>query len=98
MKLIEIMKRFRDNPENPKNVQIPFYVVVGMKYVLEAIDVENIEFLEEACKEIHKELASKMGKILNRQAYTEYIRASKSNKQEALDNYIAQKQSRKNDY
>lgn len=88
MSMIRTLHRFRDNPENPKNVQIPFYVLVGMDMVLSGIDTAFLADDEKAAIELlHGEILEKKAKVANRQAYTHVVRAKADEKQAALNAY-----------
>ena len=90
--MMDVLRRFRDNPENPKNVQIPFYVLIGMEMFLSNIDTGTLTDDEKAAhKIVLNEIEEKLGRVRNRQAYSEVVRAPKKDKQAALDAYHSTK-------
>ena len=88
MNKMESLCRWRDNPANPKNIQIPFYLLVAMKMVLEMIDKNTLSDDEKAVHELlRREIEDKERRIANRLEYTEVVRTPKGEKQAALDTY-----------
>ena len=91
--IFEILQNWKNNPENPKNVQIPFYIIVGIQMLLKKIDTDTLSDGDMAAYELVLwELSEKMRRVRNRQAYTEVVRAPDSEKQAALDDYHAMKE------
>ena len=89
MSKIEVIRRWRDNPGSPQNVLIPFFVLIGMEMFLNSIDAGSLTDDDKAAYDlIRREILSKKDRVRNRQAYTEFMRSSKSDKQAALDCYI----------
>ena len=94
---LDSLRRWRDNPANPKNIQIPFALLIGMEWVLE--DMEKIlqnqpSGTKEASEDdrafyafLLQEIKEKKAKIRNRQEYANVVKAPKGEKQAALDNY-----------
>ena len=92
--MMEKIIRFRDNPANPKNILIPFYVLIGMSLLLEYIKLDALpeDGGFDAYAWMQKEILAKLNSVRQRQAYKEVIRAPKDEKQAALDNYLSTKQ------
>ncbi|MCL2215790.1 MAG: hypothetical protein FWB91_02090 [Defluviitaleaceae bacterium] len=92
--MMEMMRRFGNNPANPKKVQISFMAVIGMLEFLNMLDTSTITSDEkEAYKFILCELEGKKSKVVIRQAYTAIVHAQGAeDKHAAYENYLATKE------
>jgi len=91
--MMNMLRRWCNNPANPKKVQISFMAVIGIIEFLERIDASTLSSEDrEAYEYIRRELLEKKSKVRNRQAYTAIVHATGDDKQAALESYLQTKQ------
>jgi len=94
MKTMEYLRSFAQNPQNPKNIQLPFITFLAIEAIVGAMDKKNLTSEgREVFDFVLTEIVNKKSSIRNRQAFSEIIHAgeNKTDKQAALQNYIATK-------
>ena len=89
--LLENLSRHSENPENTKNVQIQFWLLMGIRDYLQNYAGQN----ETYRKTLLTAIECKLSGIRNRQAYVEVVKSSKSERPAALENYFATKKAGK---
>jgi len=91
--MMKMLRAFGRNPENPKNIQIPFMAFIGITEFWEMIDPGSLtDEQREAYDYIRNALNDKKSRILNRQTYTAIVQAQTTEeKQAAFENYKATK-------
>ena len=94
MSKLEFMRRWANNPANPKNVQVSFFAFVGIMEFFNAIDASQLSPDDlEAFQLIKGEIDKKIESVRNRQAYAAVVQAtSEEDKQTAYENYQRTKQ------
>lgn len=93
--MMEMLRSWGNNPANPKNIQIPLMVFIGLEAFLNTISQETLTQDEKAAYVyLQKEIRCKKSRILNRQTYTKVIQAgsNEDNRKTALQNYFHTKQ------
>lgn len=78
----------------PKNVQIPYMVLMAAIEVLNSIDKNTLpENIRSKYDLVHRELYEKRSRIRNRFAYSDIIQAqSEDDREAARDNYLKTKE------
>jgi len=78
-----MLRRWGDNPANPKNVQISFMAVIGISELLNKISPDALTDDErEAYDFIRNELEAKKARVRNRQAFTAIVHARSSDEKQ----------------
>ena len=88
MQKTNMWQKYKDNPQNPKNIQISFTTFMTL-ITLIGIDVNHLSDEDaEALKIAREELKDKKKRIRNRQAYRAITHAqTPEEKQAAFENY-----------
>lgn len=89
MSMMETLRSFEGNPQNPKMIQIPFTTFLAADLLLQEIDANLLSQDAQAVYQIvRKELADKKDRIRNRMAFTAVIYAqNEEERQAAYENY-----------
>jgi|GEM_PF-1711109 len=94
--MMDYLRAFANNPQNPKNVQISYMSFLAISTFWEMMQPDILQTLSEderiAFGFVQSELTDKKQRILNRQTYTAIVHAqTEDEKQAAYENYKASK-------
>ena len=92
--MMDFIRAIINNPQNPKNIQIPYAVFMAVERFIGQIDTTTLTDDEKTAHEyVRQELTNKKSRIVNRQTYTAIIQAqTPEEKQTAYENYRATKE------
>ena len=90
MSIMDIMRNFANNPENPKKAQVSYMAVIGVLEILKQMDPEQLSADDrKAFDFILHEFTEKKNALAKRQCFSAIKRAqTPEEKQAASENYL----------